>query len=72
MSVPYGALSQVRAATDPGVKPGTMVGPLFAMAGPPVVKPLVRPGASGAIERLWTVCERETGLRVDPVAVASA
>lgn len=69
MSVPYGALSQVRAATDPGVRGGTLYGPAFALAGPPVRRPLVRPGTEEAVRRLWQVCEQETGLRVD---VASA
>lgn len=65
MSVPYGALSQLRAATDPSVPGGAMVGPLLGMAGPPVRKPLVRPGTDDAVRRLWEVCERETGLTVD-------
>lgn len=68
MSVPRGALSQVRAATEPHVRPGVMYGPLFALAGPPVVKPLVRPGSADAVRRLWQVCEQETGLRLDVAA----
>lgn len=68
MGVPRGALSQLRAATDPGAVPGGLYGPLFGMAGPPVRKPLVRPGTDGAVRRLWQVCERETGLAVDVAA----
>ena len=65
MSAAYGALSQLRAATDPKAPAGGMVGPLLAVTGPPVRKPLVRGGAGKAIEALWQVGERETGLRVD-------
>ncbi|MBF4160389.1 SDR family NAD(P)-dependent oxidoreductase [Nocardioides acrostichi] len=65
MSVPRGALSQLRAATDPSVRGGTMVGPRFGMAGSPVVHALVRRGSDGAVARLWEVCERETGLAVE-------
>lgn len=72
MSVPRGALSQLRAATDVGVPGGSMVAPLFALAGPPVRKPLVRPGTDEAVRRLWEVCERETGLAVDVRAAARA
>lgn len=62
MSVPRGALSQLRAATDPAARGGTYYGPLLAVAGPPVRKPLVRPGSGAAVRRLFEVCERETGL----------
>lgn len=65
MSTDRGALSQLRAATDPGAPGGGFYGPLFATNGPPVRKPLVRPGSDAAIETLWQVAERETGLRVD-------
>ncbi len=44
-------------------------GPLLAVSGPPVAKPLVRPGSADAVRRLWQVAERETGLPVDPAAV---
>lgn len=72
MSVGRGALSQLRAATDPGARGGQLYGPLFAAAGPPVRKPLVRPGGGDAIRTLWQVCERETGLRVDVAAAAAS
>lgn len=62
MSVPRGALSQLRAATDPAATGGSYYGPLFAIAGPPVRKPLLRPGSGAAVRRLFEVCERETGL----------
>ncbi len=72
MSVTRGALSQLRAATDPGARGGQLYGPLLVAAGPPVRKPLVRPGGGDAIRRLWQVCERETGLRVDVAAARTA
>ena len=65
MSTDTGALSQLRAATDPAAPGGGFYGPLFATNGPPVRKPLVRPGSDAAIETLWQAAERETGLRVD-------
>jgi NAD(P)-dependent dehydrogenase (short-subunit alcohol dehydrogenase family) len=65
MSPAEGALSQLRAATDPGAKSGEFYGPLFVSNGPPVRKPVLRPGNSRAIEKLWQVSERETGLKLE-------
>jgi NAD(P)-dependent dehydrogenase (short-subunit alcohol dehydrogenase family) len=65
MSNERGALSQLRAATDPTAKGGTMYGPLFATAGPPVRRPLVRKGSDAAIAVLWDVSTRETGLAIE-------
>jgi NAD(P)-dependent dehydrogenase (short-subunit alcohol dehydrogenase family) len=65
MSIDRGALSQLRAATDPDAPGGGYYGPLFGTNGPPVRKPLVRPGSDGAIEALWQVAERETGVAID-------
>ncbi|QWC85165.1 SDR family NAD(P)-dependent oxidoreductase [Nocardioidaceae bacterium] len=64
MSEDTGALSQLRAATDPDAVGGGLYGPLLGMSGPPVRKPLVRP-AEKAIDTLWRVCETETGLALD-------
>lgn len=72
MSTDRGALSQLRAAVDPGAPGGGFYGPLWGMNGPPVRKPLVRPGSSAAIEALWRAAEGETGLRVDVGAVVGA
>jgi len=67
MSPGEGALSQLRAATDPAAKGGEFYGPLFVNSGPPVRKPILRRlGMSRAIARLWEVSERETGLRIAP------
>ncbi len=65
MSTDRGALSQLRAAVDPKAPGGAFYGPLFVTNGPPVRKPLIRPGSDGAIEVLWQVAEKETGLQVD-------
>ncbi|MFV0315427.1 MAG: SDR family NAD(P)-dependent oxidoreductase [Microthrixaceae bacterium] len=62
MSTDRGALSQLRAATDPDAPGGGFYGPLFATNGPPVLKPLVRPGRDAAIRTLWRVAEAETGV----------
>jgi NAD(P)-dependent dehydrogenase (short-subunit alcohol dehydrogenase family) len=67
MSPGEGALSQLRAATDPGAKGGEFYGPLFVNSGPPVRKPVLRRlGMARAIEKLWRVSERETGLELRP------
>ena len=60
-----GALSQLRAATDPNAPGGGFYGPMFVTNGPPICKPLVRPGSDAAIETLWQVAEDETGLGID-------
>jgi NAD(P)-dependent dehydrogenase (short-subunit alcohol dehydrogenase family) len=66
MSPREGALSQLRAATDPAAKGGEFYGPLFVNSGPPVRKPILRRlGMNRAIERLWEVSERETGLKIE-------
>ncbi len=66
MDVARGALSQLRAATDPEAKGGEFYGPLFASNGPPVKKPILRLlGLDKAIATLWTVSERETGITLD-------
>jgi hypothetical protein len=66
MSPGQGALSQLRAATDPGAESGEFYGPLFVNNGPPVRKPILRRlGMSRAIERLWQVSERETKLEIE-------
>lgn len=65
MSPSRGALPQLRAATDPAARGGEMYGPRFVNGGPPVRLPIVRPGADAAIEALWIVSERETGVKLD-------
>ncbi|GAA6524787.1 oxidoreductase [Intrasporangium sp. DVR] len=62
MEVERGAMPQIRAATDPGAGGGEFYGPRFGNTGPAVRLPLLRPGADRAIETLWRVSERETGV----------
>jgi NAD(P)-dependent dehydrogenase (short-subunit alcohol dehydrogenase family) len=73
MSPAEGALSQLRAATDPAAKGGEFYGPRFVNNGPPVRKPIFRTlGMDAAITRLWEVSERETGLALDVHTPAAA
>ena len=68
-----GALSQLRAATDPAAKGGEFYGPRFVNSGPPVRKPIVRRlGMDKAIAALWEVSERETGIAIDVRAASAA
>ncbi len=62
MSAAAGALPQIRAATDPQAKGGQFYVPLFVNNGPPVRRPMLRPGSGKAIATLWAVSERETGI----------
>lgn len=73
MSPSQGALSQLRAATDPRVRGGQFFGPLFVNNGPPVRKPIVRRfGLNRAIASLWDISYRETGIALDVAAIRSA
>ena len=72
MSAADGALSQLRAATDPAAKGGEFYGPRFVNNGPPVRKPILRRlGMDKAIAALWEVSERETGVAIDLHAAAA-
>jgi NAD(P)-dependent dehydrogenase (short-subunit alcohol dehydrogenase family) len=60
-----GALSQLRAATDPAAKNGEFYGPLYVQSGPPVRKPVLRRlDMDKATAALWQVSERETGVAI--------
>jgi NAD(P)-dependent dehydrogenase (short-subunit alcohol dehydrogenase family) len=73
MSAADGALSQLRAATDPAARGGEFYGPLFVNSGPPVRKPVIRRlGMDRAIAALWEVSEHETGLAIDVRAATAA
>ena len=73
MAADRGALPQLRAATDPAAKGGEFYGPLWVNSGPPVRKPVFRRlGLDKAIDTLWEVSERETGVALDPAAPAPA
>lgn len=61
-----GALPQIRAATDPDASGGEMYAPRFVQFGPPVRRPILRRlGLDAAIDNLWKISERETGIRLD-------
>lgn len=67
MSPENGALPQLRAATDPTARGGEFYGPLWGNNGPPVRKPVFRRvGLDRAVDKLWEVSERETGIPLDP------
>ena len=71
MPAAHGALSQLRAATDPAAKGGEFYGPRFVNSGPPVRRPVLRSlGMDAAIAALWEVSERETGVPIDVRAAA--
>ncbi len=62
MSASDGALSALRAATDPGARNGESYGPRWVMAGPPVRLPTLSPWLGREkLERLWAVSEAATG-----------
>ncbi len=65
MSAADGALSQLRAATDPTAKGGSFYGPRWGNNGAPVRKPILRRDIDRGIETLWMVSERETGVVFD-------
>ena len=65
MPAARGALSQVRAATDPSARGGEFYGPRWGNNGPPVRKPILRRDIDKGIEVLWMVSERETGVAFD-------
>jgi len=67
-----GALPQLRAATDPEARGGEFYAPRYGNNGPPVRRPILRPGLASAIETLWEVSERETKVRLDAEAARRA
>jgi NAD(P)-dependent dehydrogenase (short-subunit alcohol dehydrogenase family) len=73
MTPAEGALPQLRAATDPDARGGQFYAPRFVNNGPPVRRPILRRlGLSRAIETLWRVSERETGVTLDVEAAKGA
>ena len=66
MTAEQGAMPQIRAATDPEAKGGEFYAPRFVNSGAAVRRPILRRwGLTKAIETLWTVSERETGLAMN-------
>jgi len=73
MSPARGALPQLRAATDPAAKGGEFYGPRYVNSGPPVRRPVMRRiRLRKAIDTLWEVSERETGVTLDPAAARAS
>ena len=63
MTSARGALSQLRAATDPRAKGGQFYAPRFMSTGAAVRRPILRRiGLRSAIAALWAFSERETGV----------
>lgn len=66
MTAEQGAMPQIRAATDPHANGGEFYGPRFVNNGPAVRRPIIRRvGLSKAIDTLWAVSERETGVALN-------
>ena len=66
MDAARGALPQLRAATDPGARGGEMYAPRFINSGAAVRRPILRRvGLTRAIDKLWAVSLRETGVPLD-------
>jgi NAD(P)-dependent dehydrogenase (short-subunit alcohol dehydrogenase family) len=65
MSAEDGALSQLRAATDPRARGGELYGPRWVNNGAPVRKPVLRRDLDRGIANLWLVSKRETGAALD-------
>jgi NAD(P)-dependent dehydrogenase (short-subunit alcohol dehydrogenase family) len=62
MDVADGAMPQIRAATDPNARGGEFYGPRFVNNGRAARLPVFRPGSRAAIDTLWEVSARETGV----------
>ncbi|WP_062294502.1 SDR family NAD(P)-dependent oxidoreductase [Demequina phytophila] len=68
-----GALPQLRAATDPHARGGTLWGPRWGLSGPPTRRFLLRRAAIEAgIPALWEASIALTGERMDVEAAAAA
>ncbi|WP_062465457.1 SDR family NAD(P)-dependent oxidoreductase [Demequina maris] len=68
-----GVLPQLRAATDPHARGGTLWGPRWGLSGPPTRKLLLRRGPIEAgIPGLWEASIALTGARMDVEAAAAA
>lgn len=73
MTAAQGALPQLRAATDPTAGGGEMYAPRFVNNGAAVRRPIFRRiGLTSAINTLWAVSEKETGIRLNVAEAAAA
>ncbi len=66
MTADRGALPQLRAATDPAAKGGELYAPRFVNNGDAVHRPILRRfHLQQAIDSLWEISTRETGIALD-------
>ncbi len=66
MSPADGALSQLKAATDPTARGGELYAPRWITTGPPDQRPILPSSRKPEdLELLWTVSENETGIDFD-------
>jgi NAD(P)-dependent dehydrogenase (short-subunit alcohol dehydrogenase family) len=72
MTVPRGALSQLRAATDPSARSGELYGPRFVSVGSPVRRPVLDRKSADRGALLWRVSEEATGVELDVAAAVAA
>jgi hypothetical protein len=64
-------MPQIRAATDPTARGGEFFAPRYVNNGPAVKRRILRRvGLDRAIQTLWDVSEKETGVRLDVAATA--
>jgi NAD(P)-dependent dehydrogenase (short-subunit alcohol dehydrogenase family) len=68
MTVARGALSQLRAATDPEASSGELYGPRFVSVGSPVRRPVLDPRLSRWGKELWDASQEATGVHFDVAA----
>jgi hypothetical protein len=67
-----GAMPQIRAATDPHAAGGQFYAPRFVNNGAAVRRPVLRRfRLQQAIDALWEVSARETGITLDVPSVAA-
>lgn len=72
MNTERGAMPLVRAATDPNGAGGTLYAPRFMTNGAAVKRPILRPGRRQAIDNLWAISERETGVALNVAQATKA
>jgi NAD(P)-dependent dehydrogenase (short-subunit alcohol dehydrogenase family) len=68
MTVARGALSQLRAATDPDARSGELYGPRFVSVGSPVRRPVADLRVSRHGRALWEASQEATGVHFDVAA----
>lgn len=72
MTVRRGALSQLRAATDPSARSGDLYAPRFVSIGSPVRRRILDPGLADRGALLWRISEEATGVDLDVAAAVAS